>query len=341
MGSLMASGTIPVRKIDKYILHKQLGCGAMGAVWLSHHMGLDIPVAIKVLKKSLAMEEPEYLKRFIQEGKLAGSINHPNIIRIYDAGHVGETYYLVMEYVEGCDALNLLAERGRFSIDEVVSMGIILAEALHEAHMHNIIHRDIKPDNIMVSHDGTLKLSDLGLAKHINDDFSSTINGAAIGSPNYISPEQVRNAKMADARSDIYSLGATLYHAITGQVPFKGSTAMDVMLKHCNDKLVPPKSINPKIPSQLSKIICKMMKKLPENRFQSCEELSDALCKFKYFKPQKKHLSKRYVNLEGTKIERLISKKPSKRKSRQKQLLLPVICSLSVILLIIIFILLK
>lgn len=341
MGYLMASGTIPVRKIDKYILHQQLGSGAMGSVWLSHHMGLDIPVAIKVLNKSLALENPEYVKRFIQEGKLAGSISHPNIIRIYDAGHVGETFYLVMEYVEGCDALDLLTERGHFSVDEVVSMGIILAEALHEAHMHNIIHRDIKPDNIMVSQDGTLKLSDLGLAKHVNDNFSSTINGAAIGSPNYISPEQVRNAKMADPRSDIYSLGATLYHALTGQVPFKGETAMDVMMKHCNDKLTPPKVINPKIPSPLSKIICKMMKKIPENRFQSCEEISDALCKFKYSRPQKKHSSKRHVNLEGTKIERLISKRPSKKKHRQQHILMPIILLSLTLLLVMIFLILK
>ena len=246
-----------------------------------------------------------------------------------------------MEYVDGCDALQLIEQRGCFSVDEVLSMGIVLSDALAEAHQHNIIHRDIKPDNIMIAQDGTLKLSDLGLAKHVNDNFSSTINGAAIGSPNYISPEQVRNAKMADCRSDIYSLGATLYHALTGEVPFKGSTAMDVMLKHCNDKLRSPKSINPKLPSEICKVICKMMEKLPENRFQDCAELSEILYKFKYSKPPKKTNAKRHMHLEGTKIERLISHKPKKRKKKKSSLLLPVLLITFLILPLIIYLISK
>jgi serine/threonine-protein kinase len=193
----------------------------------------------------------------------------------------------------------------------------------------------------MVSEDGTIKLSDLGLAKHVDDDFSSTINGAAIGSPNYISPEQVRNAKMADCRSDIYSLGATLYHALTGQVPYLGASAMDVMLKHCNDKLVSPKEINSELPSQLCKIICKMMAKLPENRYQSCAEVSEALYKFINSKPKKKNHSKRQVNLEGTKIERLIRQKPITKRKRKPINFLPIIIILILLIPILIYLVLK
>ncbi|MCH2209068.1 MAG: protein kinase [Lentisphaerales bacterium] len=276
------SDSIKVCKIGKYILQRQIGQGSMGTIWLSHHMGLDIPVAVKLLRSSLVDEDPEYIERFIQEGNVAGTIHHKNIIRIFDAGHQGKTYYMVMEYVDGGNVQEMIDNRGCLTADEVLEFGIVITDALIEAHAHNIIHRDIKPENIMVTKQGRIKLADLGLAKNTEDSYSSTMVGAAIGTPNYISPEQVRNSQEADLRCDIYSLGATLYHMLTGKVPFEGESNYTVMNKHCEEELIPPQERQEGLPLPLCKAICKMMEKDPDDRFQNCEEINEVLNKYKY-----------------------------------------------------------
>ena len=230
----------------------------------------------------LAEEDPDFLNRFMQEGRLAGQLNHKNIVRIYDAGIEGKNAYIVMEFIEGCDTLELLESRGALPPDEVLALAISVTEALAEAHSLGIIHRDIKPDNILATNEGRIKLADLGLAKHVDDNFGSTIAGTALGTPYYIAPEQALDALKADQRSDIYSLGATLYHLLTGFLPFEGDNIMGVMLRHTNEPLVPPQEKKPGLPENFCSVICKMMEKKPNKRYQSCAELLDDLNKLKY-----------------------------------------------------------
>ncbi|MCM8528836.1 MAG: protein kinase [Lentisphaeraceae bacterium] len=249
---------------------------------MSFHSGLGIPVAVKILKPHLIEEDPEFLDRFIQEGRLAVSLHHKNIVRIFDAGKAGDSYYLVMELLEGKDALETLSSQGAFSVEKTLKIGCAVADALIEAHEHGIIHRDIKPDNILISSEGKIKLADLGLAKKLGDEYSSTISGATIGTPNYMSPEQALNSREADARSDIYSLGATLYHLLTGTLPFEGNSIMEVMMKHANAPLDAPQERKGGLPTKICNVIVKMMDKNPDKRYQSCEEVLTALNKIRY-----------------------------------------------------------
>ncbi|MCM8536658.1 MAG: serine/threonine protein kinase [Lentisphaeraceae bacterium] len=317
---MKSNDSIKVRKIGKYILQRQIGQGSMGTVWLSHHMGLDVPVAVKLLRSSLVEEDPEYVERFIQEGNLAAKVNHKNIVRIYDAGHEGKTYYMVMEYIDGGNILELIAEVGRLTPEAVVDYAIILADALIEAHELGVIHRDIKPENIMLTKDGKVKLADLGLAKYVDNEYSSTLTGTAIGTPNYMSPEQTRNAKAADLRTDIYSLGASLYHMLTGEVPFKGDSSIDIMMKHCSEELIPPNKICETIPERLSQIVCKMMEKLPEDRFASCEDLFKELNSYKYRNEDKsRSISKTQINLKGVSLEEIKERRAHKHREESKK----------------------
>ncbi|MCM8527612.1 MAG: protein kinase [Lentisphaeraceae bacterium] len=274
--------SIKIRKIGKYILKEKLGEGSMGSVWLSYHTGLNMPVAIKLLDMKQAEEDPDFLNRFMQEGRLAGQLNHKNIVRIYDAGMEGNSAYIVMEYIEGCDTLELLEARGALPPDEVLGLAIGISEALQEAHSLGIIHRDIKPDNILATTEGRIKLADLGLAKHVDDNLGGTMAGTALGTPYYIAPEQALDAIKADARSDIYSFGATLYHLLAGVVPYEGDNPMGVMLRHTNEALVPPQKKKPGLPVSFCNVICKMMEKDPDDRYQNCHELHEDLIKLKY-----------------------------------------------------------
>ena len=162
---MQSKETVKVRKVGKYILQKQLGKGSVGSVWLSFHSGLGMPVAVKLLNMQLVEEDPEYLERFIQEGRLAVTVIHKNIVRIFDAGKAGNSYYLVMELIEGRNALDILNEEGPLQVDEVLNIGIAVADALIEAHDHGIIHRDIKPDNILITNEGRIKLGRSGTGK--------------------------------------------------------------------------------------------------------------------------------------------------------------------------------
>ena len=161
----MSKDSIKVRKVGKYILQKELGKGSIGKVWLSFHSGLGIPVAVKTLKPHLIEEDPEFLERFIQEGRLAVTLHHKNIVRIFDAGKSGEIYYLVMELLEGKNVLEIIEAEGAFKPERVLEIACAVTDALIEAHEHGIIHRDIKPDNIIITEEGKIKLADLGLAK--------------------------------------------------------------------------------------------------------------------------------------------------------------------------------
>jgi serine/threonine protein kinase len=266
------------RTIGKYTLEKVLGKGGMGEVWLSHHPGFDIPVAIKILKT----DSEDFRRRFIQEGKLAASINHPNIVRVYDTECEGDNFFLVMEYIEGEDYKEYAQKNGgKLDIQTVVEMGIGICEALSIAHNNKILHRDIKPENILRSTKGEIKLTDLGIAKFEDCKLGNTIENSALGTPYYISPEQAQDASSVDQRTDIYSLGASIYYLLTGTYPFDAKTPIQMLMKHINEPLQRPEIRNSLIPLELSKIICRMMEKNAADRYSTCDEVRNALLEFK------------------------------------------------------------
>jgi eukaryotic-like serine/threonine-protein kinase len=238
---------------------------------------MDRQVAIKVLPRSLASNQ-EFTGRFLREARAAGRLSHPNIVAGIDAGFADGYYYLAMEYVEGKDLGNRIEESGALDEDEVLDIGRQIALALDHAHAAGIFHRDVKPDNILVTRDGQAKLCDLGLARSNDDDMRVTQAGVAIGTPFYISPEQVRG-KPPDARADIYSLGCTLYHMICGFVPFDGENAMQVMQKHLNEQAAPIRDVRPDVSSALGAIIARMMAKDPEDRYEVASDLAEDLSK--------------------------------------------------------------
>ena len=206
------------QKIGKYPMLSKLGQGAMGQVWLSRNPDLDIPVALKIPPRHLVEKESGYVDRFVREARTAARINHSNVVRTYDCGTDDGVNYIVMEYVDGGNLRQLQEMHpGPLPLLQAVDITIAVARALQEAAVFGIVHRDIKPDNIMLDKRGTAKLADLGLAKVISsDDIEMTRTGVAMGSPKYIAPEQVQDAKDVDARADIYSLGITFYHLVTG-----------------------------------------------------------------------------------------------------------------------------
>ncbi len=263
------------QKIGKYPMLGKLGQGAMGQVWLSRNPDLDIPVALKILPRHLVEMESGYVGRFVREARTAAKINHSNVVRTYDCGTDNGINYIVMEYVD-CGNLRHLQEKhlGPLPLLQAVDIVIGVTKALQEAAVFGIVHRDIKPDNIMLDKRGTAKLADLGLAKVISsDDMEMTRTGAAMGSPRYIAPEQVQDAKDVDARADIYSLGITFYHLATGALPFSASLSHEMMLKHVEEPLPHPRTKNSDLPEDVCRIICKMTEKFPEKRYQSAEEL--------------------------------------------------------------------
>ena len=265
----------PLVKLGKYSLSSPLGRGSMGEVSLGRNPDLDIPVAVKTLTPHLARENPQYIERFIKEARIAARINHPNIVSTVDAGSDDGIHYIVMEYVDGGTVRQLLENEGRIQVTRAIDIVRSIAAALAAAARYNIIHRDIKPDNIMLTADGTAKLADLGFAKCTDghDYMNATGTGVSIGTPGYIAPEQAKDAKRVDARSDIYSLGATFYHLCTGEAPFSGCSAFEVMNKHVREPLPHPSIKNPDLPPAVCDIICKMMEKKPRHRYQTAEEL--------------------------------------------------------------------
>ncbi|MDX2226683.1 MAG: protein kinase [Verrucomicrobiae bacterium] len=257
-----------------------LGRGGMGVVYRANQVSLDRIVALKILPAHLA-NDPDYLKRFNVEARAAAKLNHPNIIQIYDFGHADMIYYFAMEFVEGSSIAGLLHQYTSFPEMDAINIIRQSCSALAYAHQRGIIHRDIKPDNLMLTHAGEIKLGDLGLAKvNMGDEMSLTQTGAALGTPYYISPEQIRGEKKIDARSDIYSLGATFYHIVTGTVPFDGNTSAVVMSNHMNMPVEDPRNRNPNLSEHTARVILKMMAKEPSDRYDSVVVIEEILANF-------------------------------------------------------------
>jgi len=261
------------QSIPGYKILQKLGSGAMATVFLARQLSLDRLVAIKVLPKKFSANE-SFIKRFYKEGRAAAKLNDQNIVAAYDVNQAGEHHYFVMEYVDGETLYDRIKrERG---IDEPDALKIVrqVASALRHAHERGFIHRDIKPKNIMLGKAGTVKLADLGLARGLTDKEAAEAEaGRAYGTPFYISPEQIRGKVELGPEADIYGLGATMYHMMTGRVPFEGRTPSQVMHRHLRDELVPPDHVNSKISPGSAQVIEMMLEKRPSDRYGSAADL--------------------------------------------------------------------
>lgn len=265
------------QRIQGYKIIRKLGSGAMATVFLAQQESLDRPVAIKVLPKKFS-ENKDFLERFYKEGRAAAKLNHANIVQAYDVGNSGEYHYFVMEYVDGDTVYEQIIEKKRLSEKEALPIILQVAAALQHAHRRGFIHRDIKPKNIMISRTGEVKLADLGLARALDDlDAAEQEQGRAYGTPYYISPEQIRGKKEIAPAADIYGLGATLYHMVTGNVPFPGKSPSDVMHRHLKQELVPPDHINSTLSPGFSQVIEMMMAKNVSRRYQNASDLIEDL----------------------------------------------------------------
>jgi len=259
-----------VKQFGPYLVQKKIGEGGMGAVYLATDTRAGSPVALKVLSSALA-KDSQYLQRFQREASMASALEHPNVVRCYGTGLEQNIHYMALEYVDGGDAMDLL-EQGPVPEAEALEIAIQVADALGAAHERGIIHRDIKPHNILMTKDGMAKLADLGLAR-AEEDHSVTQTGIAIGTPHYMSPEQAQGEKGIDIRADLYALGATLYHMVCGKPPFSGATAVAVLAQHLDKQIPSPKQAVPELSDGVCHVIAKCMAKAPRDRYQAPGEL--------------------------------------------------------------------
>lgn len=273
--------------LGKYRLLKMLGSGAMGSVYLGEHVIMRHRVAIKVLARKL-LSKPGYIDRFRQEARAAASVNHPRVVRAFDVDEVGDVHYLVMEFVEGENLRDIILRDGVPSCDAAAEYIRQTAEGLHAAHESGLIHRDIKPGNLILQSGNQVRILDLGLARLGDDDeMSLTIlhDNKMIGTVDYLAPEQARNCHDIDCRADLYSLGCTLYYLLTGRPPFPSGTLPQRLMAH---QATPPKNVRqrrPEIPEALAAICHKLLEKEPEKRFQTAAEVEQALAAFLRGKP--------------------------------------------------------
>jgi eukaryotic-like serine/threonine-protein kinase len=262
------------RSLGGYRVLRRLGEGGMGAVYLCYHEREGQQVAIKVLPDALA-SNPGFVTRFYREARSGAMLNHPNIVRGIgvDQDPATHKHYLVLEFVDGASAHSLLDRFGKLSVGDAVHIALDVARALEHAHSRNIIHRDIKPDNILVAKSGVTKLADFGLAKRTDEASHLTAARQGFGTSYYMPYEQALNAKQADGRSDIYALGATLYHLLTGEVPFAGDNHLEVVEKKRAGDYIPASALNVDVPLALDPILDKMMARDPDVRYQTASEL--------------------------------------------------------------------
>ena len=263
---------------NRYEIISKTGVGGMATVYKAKDKVLNRDVAVKVLKDEFTTDE-EFVKRFNSEALAAASLTHPNIVSIYDVGNENGIYYIVMELVRGKTLKQIITEEGVLPWKWSVNIAMQIASALETAHKNNIVHRDIKPHNIIITEDGVAKVTDFGIAKAVSNS-TITAFGTTIGSVHYFSPEQAKGG-YTDAKSDIYSLGVVMYEMLTGKVPFDADTSVSVALKHMQEPPIPPMEINKNIPKAVNDIILKAMEKEPMARYQTAtamlRDLSKAL----------------------------------------------------------------
>jgi serine/threonine-protein kinase len=257
--------------LKDFRLIKKLGEGGMGTVYKAHQLSLDRIVAVKVPFRHLA-KDPSFVARFYREARIMARLDHPNILRCYSVGEENGWHYLAMEYIDGASMQSWLEKLKKLSVGDALHVALACAHALQHAHEQNLIHRDIKPDNILVTNKGVVKVADMGLAKALTNDLSLSRTGTGAGTPHYMAPEQARDAKHVDGRSDIYALGSMLYCFLTGAPPFKGETYVDLLLEKEKGKFTPSRRSNSEIPERLDLILDKAMAAKPDLRYKTCSE---------------------------------------------------------------------
>jgi serine/threonine-protein kinase len=261
-----------IPQFSNYEIERKLGQGGMGAVYLARQVNLDRMCALKVMMRDLAKNQ-QFVARFQREAKAMARIEHPNLVRCYDVGVENGINYIAMELIDGKSMQDWLDLQRVIPVGDAIHVTLLVAEALKQAHSLKMVHRDIKPDNILVTKKGVVKVSDLGLAKHTEEDMSMTQSGTGLGTPHYMAPEQARNAKYVDGRSDIYALGCTLYHFLSGKRPFSANSTLELIMEKEKGRYEPTRKSNLKVPEKLDLIIDKMMMKSPEHRYQNCDDL--------------------------------------------------------------------
>ena len=258
-------------RLGPYEIRGTIGAGGMGVVYLAWDARLHRKVAVKTLHPAFAVDAVAR-ERFLREARAAAAVSHPNVTQIHDIGEDEGRPYFAMEYLEGQSVQELLDERGSIPSDLAVSIARQAAAGLKAAAERGIVHRDVKPSNLFLAKDGTLKVTDFGLAKQLLSDSKLTSDGQFFGTPNYISPEQAGGGR-ADARSDIYSLGATMYEMVSGKPPFVGDSPLTVVMQHLRDPVPPVRQSNPAVPVPVATLIHKMLSKSPSARPQDYDDL--------------------------------------------------------------------
>ena len=263
-------------KVDRYVLLELIGQGGMGRVYLARDTRLNRRVALKILAPE-RINNPRAVARFQREARVGAQLQHENLVRIYDFGESNGRYFLVMEFIEGKTIGHLLSEQGPMPLATAVRLVRQVALGLGHAHRKGLIHRDVNPYNILVTHDGVAKLADLGLAIDLSDSDRVTREGATVGTFDYVAPEQARHSHAADIRSDIYSLGCTLYHMLSGQVPFPSPSLPEKLFAHQAMEPTPLEQIAPGIPAGLAEVVRTMMRKQPDDRYETPTQVVQAL----------------------------------------------------------------
>jgi serine/threonine-protein kinase len=264
----------------RYELHRRLGRGGMAEVYLARDLQLDRPVAVKVLFPEFATD-PSFVARFRREAQAAAKLNHPNIVGVFDWGEEQGTYFIVMEYVEGRSLAEILRNEGPMPPDRAVDVATDIAAALGFAHRNGVVHRDIKPGNILVTPAGMVKVADWGIGRALDAaDENLTQTGAVMGTATYFSPEQAQGLSL-DPRSDLYSVGVVLYELLTGRPPFTGDSPVAIAYKHVQQPPRPPRSVNLDIPAELEAIVLQLLEKDPHDRYESAEDLRADLRRYR------------------------------------------------------------
>ena len=253
----------------RYRIMRKLGAGGMADVYLAEDQELGRRVAIKILNDRHANDD-QFIERFRREAKNAAALNHPNIVSIYDRGNAEDTYYIAMEFLDGRSLKELIVGRGAAPINVAIEYARQILSALRFAHRHGIVHRDIKPHNVLVDGEGRVKVTDFGIARAGTSQMTET--GSIVGTAQYLSPEQARGGEV-DPRSDLYSLGVVLHELLTGKTPFDGETPVEIAMKHLSTPPKPPSKLRPDIPPELDKVVLRALAKSPDDRYQSADEM--------------------------------------------------------------------
>ncbi len=268
-----------IEKLGRYVIVEEIGQGAMGVVYKAVDPLIDRTVAIKTINLDLSKEElANFEKRFQREVQSAGKLNHPNIVTVYDVGRTEGVAYMAMEFLEGKELREILDSGVVLPIEKIAHISSQVAEGLAFAHEHGIVHRDVKPANVMVMKNGLIKITDFGIAQM--SSASRTMAGMVMGSPKYMSPEQVVG-QAVDGRSDIFSLGVVIYEMLTGKTPFGGDNISAIMYQILNDDPIPPKNLNQNIPASINYIVLKALAKHPDKRYQNAKELARDIKRYK------------------------------------------------------------